>query len=106
MFGLAHTFGLCGSKNATSSCKGDWSVLSRKAEGAEGGQEDQGQGGLRAWLSEETRMKLPCPFGRFILLERRRAPCQTVVELQVSRNTPGRIEIKRDETANVPRSSP
>ena len=41
----AHTFGLCGSKNATSSCRGDWSVLSRKAEGAGGGQEDQGQCG-------------------------------------------------------------
>ena len=36
-----HTFGLsCGSRNATSSCRGDWSVLSRKAEGAGGGQED------------------------------------------------------------------
>ena len=39
----AHTFGLCGSKNATSSYRGDWSVLNRKAEGAGGGQEDQGQ---------------------------------------------------------------
>ena len=34
------------------------------------------------------------------------APCQTVVELQVNRNTPGRIVIERDETANVPRCSP
>ena len=27
------------------SCRGDWSVLGRKAEGAGGGQEDQGQCG-------------------------------------------------------------
>ena len=33
----AHTFRLCGSKNATSSCIGDWSVLSRKAEAQEAG---------------------------------------------------------------------
>ena len=59
---------------------------------------------VRAWLSEETRMKLLCRFGRFILLVRPRTPCQTVVELQVNRNTPGRIVIERDETA-VPRSS-
>ena len=61
---------------------------------------------VRAWLSEETRMKLLCQFGRFILLVRPRARCQTVVELQVNRNTPGRIVIERDETVNVPRSSP
>ena len=30
----AQTFGLCGSKNATSSCRGEWSVLSRKAQEA------------------------------------------------------------------------
>ena len=53
-----------------------------------------------------TRMKLLCRFERFILLVRPRAPCQTVVELQVNHNTPGRTVIERDETANVPRSSP
>ena len=31
---------------------------------------------------------------------------QTVVELHVNRNTPGRIVIERDETANVPGCSP
>ena len=61
---------------------------------------------VQAWSSRETRIKLLCRYGRFILLVRPRAPCQTVVELQVNRNTPGRIVIERDETGNVPRSSP
>ena len=60
---------------------------------------------VRAGLSEETRMKLLCRCGRFILLVRPRAPCQTVVELQLNRNTPGHIVIECDEMANVPRSS-
>ena len=51
-----------------------------------------------------TRMKLLCRFGRLILLVRPRSPCQTVAELQVNRNTPGRIVIERDKTADVPRS--
>ena len=53
-----------------------------------------------------TRMKLLRRFGRFILLVRPRAPCQTEVEFQVNRYTPGHIVIERDETANVPRRSP
>ena len=57
---------------------------------------------VRAWVSEETRMKLPCRSGRFIHLVRPRAPCQTVVELYVNPNTPARIVIERDETANAP----
>ena len=52
-----------------------------------------------------NRMKFLCRFGRFILLVRPRAPCQTVVELQVIRYTPGRIVIECGLTANVPRSS-
>ena len=79
-------------------------MLSRKAEGAGGGQEDQGQCGHGC--PKKTRMKFLYRFGRFILLMRPRAPCQPVVELQVNCNTPGRIVIGRDETAYVFRSSP
>ena len=53
-----------------------------------------------------TRMKLLCQVGRFILLVGPRAPCQTVVELEINRNTPGRTVIERDETANILFSSP
>ena len=51
-------------------------------------------------------LKLLCRFGRFILLVRPCAPCQTVVELQVTCNTPGHILIELDVSANVPHSSP
>ena len=53
----------------------------------------------------ETWMKLLCQFGHFILLVQLRAPCQTIVELQINHNTQGHIVIERDETADVPRSS-
>ena len=51
-------------------------------------------------------LKLLCRFGRFILLVRPCAPCQTVVELQVNCNTPGRIVIELEESAITPRNSP
>ena len=41
----AHTFSLCGSKDASSSCRRSWSVLCRKSEGEAGGQKDQDQCG-------------------------------------------------------------
>ena len=52
------------------------------------------------------RMMLLCHVGRFILLVRSCAPCQTVVELEINRDTPGRTVIERGQTANTILNSP